>query len=164
MFKLTQSYEITTPISIIYIFEEIKRNQQIQKKNGSFWDLIDYRAFSLSINRIEVQRNLSLLNPFKGLGTIIFQFEENGGETKIKCSIDSYGSWMLFAMLFMMGSFLLMLTALLLLNVDGNYLAVACSLVLMWTFGLGIVYFSWFINLYRLKAYSKLILKELKLI
>lgn len=82
MFKLTQSYEITTPISIIYIFEEIKRNQQIQKKNGSFWDLIDYRAFSLSINRIEVQRNLSLLNPFKGLGTIIFQFEENGGETR----------------------------------------------------------------------------------
>jgi hypothetical protein len=163
MIHLTKSYEIETTNSIESIFHEIRRKQQYQDKNGSFWDLVDYRAFNLTINRIEIQRNPSMFNPFRGLGIIVFELKEHDGGTTVKYSIDPV-SWRLYAMLLMLGLFLLMLTTLMLLNADGSYLSVAGGILFMWTFGLGMIYFSWRLNLFRLQNYAISILKDLNIL
>ena len=121
-----------------------------------------YKSFNITINRIEVDRWISMIEPFKGIGTIYFDFEESDNETKIICTIEPY-TW-----IYLTNSFLIIIVLLILswvlINDDSNIFPIPFLLLSLWAVGIGAMYINWRFNLHRLEVHSKAILQELKLI
>ena len=102
-----------------------------------------------------------MINPFRAIGTIWFDFYDLEGGTKIKCTIEPFSK---FAILLWFGFMAFILTAFTLLAflvVTENHLKVYSVFLLIWILCLG---FPFLILLYyrnALEEYSRTILSDL---
>jgi hypothetical protein len=93
--KLTKQYEIQTSRTMAEILDEISKKALVQNDNSSFipTDQINYRKFKVENNRIEIEICPNIFNPFRGYGTIYFDFQNLKTGTQIKSTIEAYSKY-----------------------------------------------------------------------
>lgn len=86
---LTKQYEIETSKSKEAILSDQYKKIELQKKNKFIsFDLINYSSFKLHDDQIE--KWPSMFNPFRGIGTIHFNFDKSIKGTTIRCTLEPY--------------------------------------------------------------------------
>ena len=162
--RLSKYFQIQTEKSKIEIFADLAKKIEIQKRNkGIFSDEpIDYKSFKISNNAIEIERWPHMLKPFRGLGTIYFNFEETNGGTIIKCKCEPFIYAGLLIIIFAL-ILLTFLTSLILFHARDNYFQIALFILFIWIIGLGSPLLGFLYHRNALKEYSKTILNDLDL-
>ena len=121
-------------------------------------DPIDYREFDIQNKSIQIARRPRFFDPFRASGRIIFEMEEGG---KLKWEIHPFDDALLI-FLFILGSFLILLTVLVLIISRNNLtLAVFVSIGLTWTLTGIVIYLIYRLNKMMLVQYGKRIASEL---
>jgi len=89
---LQKTYTVSTTKSADDIFADIavKIAQENQEKTSIWLQPINYRSFKTTKNQITIERNLSMLDPFRGWGTIYFKFEIRDNEKEQFQRITDY--------------------------------------------------------------------------
>lgn len=165
MLRLTKHYEISTNKSKEAILSDIYRNAESQKRSNTLlsFDLVDYRSFKVENGQIEIERLPSMFNPFRGIGTIYFHLESSIRGTTIKCVLEPYSKFSIMATFGCLFCFLVLMTAIILFSINGNYAQVFFFILFMWSISLGFPYLMARVNRKGLEEYSKTILNDLNI-
>lgn len=166
MLTLTKHYEISTDKSKEAILSDINRKVESQKGNNTLFsfDLVDYSSFKIQNDHIEIERQPSMFNPFRGIGTIYFHLDKSiKGTTTIKCILEPYSKFSLMATFGCLFCFLVLMTAIILFSINGNYAQVFFFILFMWSISLGFPYLMTRVNRKALEEHSRTILNDLNI-
>lgn len=161
---LHHQYELTTTKSKQDILATARGKVKTQEGKSNFWglDLVNYKNFKVSDNLIEVESwPMTRVNPYEGIGTILFELTENGKGTNIKCTIKPYSKYAL-----LVGScfftFIIILTfTFVLIAFHGELLKILIALSIVTLFLGGTSYLSILYYKNVLHSYSETILRDL---
>ena len=165
MLRLTKHYEISTNKSKEAILSDINRKVESQKGNNTLFsfELVDYSSFKVQNDQIKIERQPSMFNPFRGVGTIYFNLEKSIGGTTIKCILEPYSKLSIMATFGCLACFLMLMTTIIIFSISGNYAQVFFFILFMWTISLGFPYLMARVNRSALEEYSKTILNDLNI-
>jgi len=160
---LQKQYDLETSRSKDDLFAEIRSKINDQKNKNIFFGLhlIKYKNFKVNEDTITIESwPFTRVNPYEGIGTIIFKFQQLEKETYIKCKIEVYNR---FAAL--LGScfftFLLILFTVFTLYTLNEYWVRALVIILFaWALVIGISFLTLRYQRNTLEIYSKTILKD----
>jgi hypothetical protein len=165
MLRLTKHYEISTNKSKEAILLDINRKVESQKRNNTLFSfyLVDYSSFKVQNDQVEIERQPSMFNPFRGIGTIYFNLEKSIKGTTIKCILEPYSKFSLIATFGCLFCFLMLLTVILFFFINENYAQVFFFILFMWTISLSFPYLMARVNRSALEEYSRTVLSDLNI-
>ncbi|MXV53346.1 hypothetical protein GS399_20495 [Pedobacter sp. HMF7647] len=163
--KLTRQYEIQTSRTKVEILEQISKKALIQKDNSSFipTDEINYRKFKFENDRIEIELWPNIFNPFRGYGTIYFDFQDSKTGTKIKSTIEAYSKYVIVGGGCFTLFFLVLFSVAVLYIVKDSFLTAFIFVLFAWLIAILPTYLMFRFSSNWLEQYSKKILNDLNL-
>lgn len=158
---LSKYFEIHTKKPKMDIFSAVIKKIELQEKEMSVFStqIVDYKSFKIDNNWIIVERWPSFTNPFRGLGTIYFNFEIKDDETLIKCNCKPFVFPALILIVFVI-MFLIIMT-LIFFNAKENNLQLTLFFLFIWTIGIGSPVLGFLYHQNALKEYANTILNDL---
>lgn len=153
-------YQVKTTKDKANILNEIFQKIDAQKDKGIFsFGKVSYHNIQINDDTVEIKRTRNILSPFRGIGTIYFDFVSSKDGAIVKCRIEPLYKFRLkFASLFL----LLFTIGVLFVSTD-SYLNIAIYILFIWTIGLGFQLMSFMYNRTTLTEYSMSILSDLNI-
>jgi hypothetical protein len=121
---------------------------------------IDYKAFKINEDNIEIER--WMVNPLQGLGTINFKFMEKEDGTTIQCKCEPF----VLIGLLVVGFVILLLigmTTAIFWNSRETYFDLVLFVLFIWLIGVGSPFLGYLYHKYALETFSKYILNDLNI-
>ena len=163
--RFKKVYIINSAKSIDEIFAEIEFRIERQQKNKALFitEPINYNKLILYENKIEINRDYLIQNPFKGTGIISYDLDTEENGTKVTCTIDPGYETTIMGFVFL-SIVPIVISFYLLLFVRPFYLGILIFLAIVWLAVIGVGYLSFHFNQNNLKNYSDTILYDLNVI
>ncbi len=163
--RFKRTYEIQTAETVNAILHSIEERAERQNKHKLLFasEPVNYKNLSIFDHSIEIDRNPTLFNPFRGTGNITFNLIPNPLGTTIKCSINPSQLGMTFSFGLVL-LFLLIVTISVFSSIEKFYLGTILFMAIFWILPLALTNFACNINTVRLESLSKTFLYDLGLL
>jgi hypothetical protein len=164
MTLLQKQYDLTTSKLKEDIFEELRSKIESHKDKRDFFglELVNYKNFELKDDVVKIESwPITRTNPYEGVGTIIFKFQQSGNLTSISCTIEPYNKYATLLASCFFAFFLVVFTAFILITLNDHLAKAMTMIILAWTMVYGTIYLT--LRYYRsvLEQYSKTVLNDL---
>ncbi|WP_026474661.1 hypothetical protein [Alkaliflexus imshenetskii] len=154
-------HQIGTSTSEVFSKLELLKTQQKEKGFLGASDAVDYRKIKTSIDKFSLDQFPSLINPFRGIGTITFEFKASESNSKIIIDIETY---IKYGLVFIFSIFLFLTLPLLIVEYFNSYngiLKIGILWIVCWSVLFGFIYLSYLWNHKQLVHISMRILEDL---
>ena len=164
MTLLQKQYDLTTSKLKEDIFAELRNKIDLQKDKRDFFglELVNYKNFELNGDVVTIESwPVTRTNPYEGVGTIIFKFQQRGNLTYISCTIEPYNKYATLLASCFFTFFLIVFTAFILITLNDHLAKALTMTVLAWIFVYGTIYLTLWYYRSVLEQYSKTVLDDL---
>lgn len=145
------------------ILKEIVKRKEAQKADKTLFSfpLVNYKSFTVKGKEVEIVRTLSVFDPFRGIGSIVFYFEPVDSVTEIRCRVTPYDKYALLLSSCLILFFLLIFTTIVLIAMRGEILKAALFIFSAWFIPFGGSYVFLKYSRYSLVEYAETVLEDL---
>jgi hypothetical protein len=164
MTLLQKQYDLETSRSQEDIFAEIRSKIEAQKNKNTFWglELINYKNFKLNDNTIEIESwPITRVNPYEGVGTILFKFQQKEKGTSINCTIEVYNKYVSLLGSCFLTFFLIVFTVFIVLTLHDYWVKALMIILFVWALVISICCLTLLYHRNILEIYSKTVLNDL---